>query len=206
MFPHDPLLRPHPHLLVNMRQAAAWHQAVLANSPIAYKNFFDTPRRQPLRQGRAASAIRAERPSADAGRPPLQGQWRHEPDAAVRHGKNRRRCRRTASTRRRNRQDREPAGAATRQTTSSRCDHTIKPTGNNLKNAGNNFKNNDLGNKPKFERRQFNSGNRFSNSQARMGNGMRMGGMGMGGGGMRMMGGGGGMRFGGMGRGGFGRH
>jgi hypothetical protein len=41
MFPHDPLsdrIRP---LLANLNEAAAWHEAVLANSPLAYKAFYE---------------------------------------------------------------------------------------------------------------------------------------------------------------------
>jgi caspase domain-containing protein len=41
MFPHDPLsdrIRP---LLANLTEAAAWHEAVLANSPLAYKAFYE---------------------------------------------------------------------------------------------------------------------------------------------------------------------
>jgi hypothetical protein len=187
-----------------MRQAVAWHQAVLANSPIAYKNFFDHHADSPY--AKVALHLQFEPkglPLMQAGhlfkgnggmnRMPLSGTARIATLPA--HGFNAPTNGKIVNL---------PVG--NKANNFKPMDHTIKPTGNNLKNAGSNFKNNDLGNKPKFERRQFNSGNRFSNSQARMGNGMRMGGMGMGGGGMRMMGGGGGMRFGGMGRGGFGRH
>jgi hypothetical protein len=203
-FPYDPRCDRIRHLLVNMRQAVAWHQAVLANSPIAYKNFFDHHADSPY----AKVALHLQ--SEPKGLPLMQaghifkgvgGMNRMPPSGTARittlpaHGFNAPTNGKIVNL---------PVG--NKANNFKPMDHTIKPTGNNLKNAGSNFKNNDLGNKPKFERRQFNSGNRFSNSQARMGNGMRMGGMGMGGGGMRMMGGGGGMRFGGMGRGGFGRH
>jgi caspase domain-containing protein len=41
MFPHDPLCDRVRILLRHLLQAAAWHEAVLANSPIAYKTFYD---------------------------------------------------------------------------------------------------------------------------------------------------------------------
>ncbi|HLZ00670.1 MAG TPA: caspase family protein [Bradyrhizobium sp.] len=40
-FPHDPRCDRIRRLLANLTLAAAWHQAVLANSPLAYKNFYD---------------------------------------------------------------------------------------------------------------------------------------------------------------------
>jgi Caspase domain len=41
LFPYDPLSDRIRFLLGNWRQAAAWHRAVLANSPVAYKSFRD---------------------------------------------------------------------------------------------------------------------------------------------------------------------
>jgi hypothetical protein len=41
MFPHDPLCDRVRILLGHLLQAAAWHEAVLANSPLAYKSFYD---------------------------------------------------------------------------------------------------------------------------------------------------------------------
>ena len=41
MYPHDPLCDRIRCLLGNLMQATAWHKAVLANSPFAYKNFSD---------------------------------------------------------------------------------------------------------------------------------------------------------------------
>jgi hypothetical protein len=175
---------------------------VLANSPIAYKNFFDHHADSPY--AKVALHLQSEPkglPLMQAGhlfkgnsgmnRMPLSGTAKITNLPA--HGFN------------------SPANGkivnlpvGNKGNSFKQADHNIKPTGDNFKNTGNNSGNNDLSNKPKFERRQFNSGKQFNNSQARMGNSMRMGGMGMGGGGMRMMGGGG-MHFGG-GRGGFGRH
>ena len=41
MFPYDPLCERIRHLLWELHEAAAWHQAVLANSPFAYKAFYE---------------------------------------------------------------------------------------------------------------------------------------------------------------------
>jgi hypothetical protein len=41
MFPRDPLCDRVRILLGHLLQAAAWHEAVLTNSPVAYKNFYD---------------------------------------------------------------------------------------------------------------------------------------------------------------------
>ncbi len=41
MFPRDPLCDRIRFLLGHLLQAAAWHQAVLENSPVAYKSFYD---------------------------------------------------------------------------------------------------------------------------------------------------------------------
>jgi Caspase domain len=40
-FPYDPRSDRFRHLLLDLTEAAAWHKAVLANSPLAYKNFYD---------------------------------------------------------------------------------------------------------------------------------------------------------------------
>jgi hypothetical protein len=40
-FPYDPRCDRIRRLLGDLTQAVAWHQAVLANSPLAYKNFYD---------------------------------------------------------------------------------------------------------------------------------------------------------------------
>ena len=41
LFPHDPLCDRVRSLLATLLQAAAWHNAVLANSPLAYKSFYE---------------------------------------------------------------------------------------------------------------------------------------------------------------------
>ena len=41
LFPRDPLCDHIRRLLGNLMEAAAWHKAVLANSPLAYKAFYD---------------------------------------------------------------------------------------------------------------------------------------------------------------------
>jgi hypothetical protein len=40
-FPYDPRSDRIRHLLLGLTEAAEWHKAVLANSPLAYKNFYD---------------------------------------------------------------------------------------------------------------------------------------------------------------------
>ena len=41
LYPHDPLCDRIRFLLGNLLQATAWHKAVIANSPFAYKTFYD---------------------------------------------------------------------------------------------------------------------------------------------------------------------
>ena len=41
LYPHDPLCDRIRALLASLVQAKAWHNAVLANSPVAYKSFYD---------------------------------------------------------------------------------------------------------------------------------------------------------------------
>jgi hypothetical protein len=50
LFPRDPLCDRIRALLGNLLQATAWHQAVLANSPIAYRNFYDNYANSPYAQ------------------------------------------------------------------------------------------------------------------------------------------------------------
>ena len=50
MFPYDPLCERIRHLLWELREAAAWHQAVLANSPFAYKAFYEHHNNSPYAQ------------------------------------------------------------------------------------------------------------------------------------------------------------
>jgi Caspase domain len=47
MFPEDPLCARIRWLLANIVEAAAWHKAVLANSPLAYKTFYETHANSP---------------------------------------------------------------------------------------------------------------------------------------------------------------
>jgi Caspase domain len=47
MFPEDPLCARIRWLLANIVEAAAWHKAVLANSPLAYKTFYETHSNSP---------------------------------------------------------------------------------------------------------------------------------------------------------------
>jgi hypothetical protein len=56
LFPRDPLADRIRHLLADLEQAAAWHAAVLANSPLAYKTFSDSHADSPY----AAAALRLQ--------------------------------------------------------------------------------------------------------------------------------------------------
>jgi uncharacterized caspase-like protein len=50
MFPYDPLCERIRHLLWELTEAAAWHQTVLANSPFAYKAFYEHHNNSPYAQ------------------------------------------------------------------------------------------------------------------------------------------------------------
>jgi uncharacterized caspase-like protein len=50
LFPYDPLCERIRHLLWELTEAAAWHQAVLANSPLAYKAFYEHHSNSPYAQ------------------------------------------------------------------------------------------------------------------------------------------------------------
>ena len=50
MYPHDPLCDHVRWLLNNLRLTQAWHKAVLANSPLGYKNFYDSYGNTPYAQ------------------------------------------------------------------------------------------------------------------------------------------------------------
>lgn len=50
LFPYDPLCDRIRWLLHNLVEAAAWHKAVLANSPLAYKTFYDQHNNSPYAQ------------------------------------------------------------------------------------------------------------------------------------------------------------
>ncbi|MBI5264649.1 MAG: caspase family protein [Bradyrhizobium sp.] len=50
LFPHDPLCDRVRWLLANLLTAQAWHKAVLANSPVAYKAFHDSHTNSPYAQ------------------------------------------------------------------------------------------------------------------------------------------------------------
>lgn len=50
MYPHDPLCDRIRWLLANLLIANAWHKTVLANSPVAYKNFYDSYSNSPYAQ------------------------------------------------------------------------------------------------------------------------------------------------------------
>lgn len=50
MYPHDPLCDHIRWLLSNLLLSQAWHKAVLANSPLGYKNFYDSYGNSPYAQ------------------------------------------------------------------------------------------------------------------------------------------------------------
>jgi hypothetical protein len=50
MYPHDPLCDHVRWLLNNLQLTQAWHKAVLANSPLGYKNFYDSYGNTPYAQ------------------------------------------------------------------------------------------------------------------------------------------------------------
>jgi len=50
LYPRDPLCDRIRYLLGNLLQATAWHKAVLANSPVAYKSFHDSYANSPYAQ------------------------------------------------------------------------------------------------------------------------------------------------------------
>jgi hypothetical protein len=50
LYPHDPLCDRIRALLASLVQAKAWHNAVLANSPVAYKSFYDKFSNSPYAQ------------------------------------------------------------------------------------------------------------------------------------------------------------
>lgn len=50
IFPHDPLCDRIRALLASLMQAKAWHNAVLANSPVAYKSFYEKFSNSPYAQ------------------------------------------------------------------------------------------------------------------------------------------------------------
>jgi hypothetical protein len=50
LYPHDPLCDRIRALLAGLVQATAWHNAVLANSPVAYKSFYDKFSNSPYAQ------------------------------------------------------------------------------------------------------------------------------------------------------------
>jgi uncharacterized caspase-like protein len=56
LYPHDPLCDRIRELLADLVQAKAWHAAVLANSPLAYKTFYDKFSNSPY----ALSALKLE--------------------------------------------------------------------------------------------------------------------------------------------------
>ena len=58
LFPRDPLCDHIRRLLGNLMEAAAWHKAVLANSPLAYKAFYDSHANSPY--ARAALKLQSQ--------------------------------------------------------------------------------------------------------------------------------------------------
>jgi caspase domain-containing protein len=193
-FPYDPRSDRFRHLLQDLTEAAAWHTAVLANSPLAYKSFYDHHVDGPY----AKIALHLEQ--QPKGTVLMQASHLFKGNAGLRqmplstgakvsilsvHGAN-------ASG----------AGKVVNLPANNKgAEHGIEHHEAEHHDAGRHeISHHESQPHEHFERRQT-SFNRFSNSQARMG-GMR------GGGGMHFMGGGGGMHMmgGGGGSGGFGHH
>jgi len=189
-FPHDPRGGRIRRLLGDLTLAAAWHKAVLANSPLAYKGFYDRHIESPY----AKVALHLEQqpknvPLMQAGRLfKGSGGFQHQMSLSTNakvtslpgHAPN------------------APGNGKIMNLPANNKNVTNLPTNKKLDRD---FKHNDLAAKPHqpFERRRpgFNNNhhlnnNHFINSQARMGGG-------------KGMGGGSGMHF-NMGGGGFGHH
>jgi hypothetical protein len=179
-FPTDPRCDRIRHLLFDLTQAAAWHQAVLANSPLAYKNFYEHHADGPY----AKMALHLEQ--QPKGMPLMQAGHLFKGNAGLRQMQ-----------------------LSTGAKITTMPVHGANLTGNgkvvnlpvNNKGAEHELGHHEVEHheishdaiaKPRehFERRESLSTNHFSNSQARMGGGI-------GGGGVHLMGRGGG---------GFGRH
>ena len=198
-FPYDPRSDRFRHLLVELTEAAEWHRAVLANSPLAYKNFYDHHGDGPY----AKVALHLE--SQPKGTALMQAGHLFKGNAGLRQ---------------------MPLSTGAKVTTLSVHGATMPgngkvvnlPAGNKGGEHGiehheaehrevehhenqhhyvghHEIGRGESGPHEHFERHQPSSFNHFSNSQARMG----------GGGGMHLMGGGGGMHMMGGGGGGFGR-
>jgi caspase domain-containing protein len=196
-FPYDPRCDHIRHLLVNLAQAAAWHQAVLANSPVAYKSFFDRHADSPY--AKAALHLQSD-PKAVAlmqasrlykGGPGIR-QTPFSGTAKIRmlpaHGLNAPTNGKVVNLPVGN----KASNVAPIDHNSKPVEHKAKPAEADVKASGNSPGKHD---ETKFERRQS-TFNRFNNSQAHAGNGMYMGsGMRMDSGMRRMSGGG--MHFGG---------
>jgi hypothetical protein len=180
-FPTDPRCDRIRHLLFDLTQAAAWHQAVLANSPLAYKNFYEHHADGPY----AKMAMHLEQ--QPKGMPLMQAGHLFKGNAGLRQMQ-----------------------LSTGAKITTMPVHGASLTGNGkvvnlpVNNKGAEHElghhevehheiSHDTNAKPRehFERRDSLSTNHFSNSQARMGGGI---------------GGGGGMHLMGRGGGGFGRH
>jgi hypothetical protein len=195
-FPYDPRCDRVRRLLGELTLATAWHQAVLANSPLGYKNFYERHADSPL----ATTAMHLE--VHPKGTPLMQAGHLFKGNGGF--------------------QQNLSLSNHARMTTMSVHSMNMPASGkvvnmpmhdkggdHNFGHDNNMGRNSNIGMKPQKQfdsvkpQKSFSS-NRF-NSQARMGS-MRMSGMRMGGGmgGMHMGGmGGGGMHFGG---GGFGHH
>jgi uncharacterized membrane protein YgcG len=194
-FPHDPRSERFRRVLGELRLATDWHRAVLANSPTAYKNFYDHNVESPY--AKVALHLQA-RPKVV---PLMQAEHLMKTNNGFQHQL-------TLSSHARMTmmpvRGAGPSGNGKFVSLPSHGgggDHNFGRNNLGRNNLGqNNFGHNNFGhNNPvsrpqhQFEHRQFSNSNRFGNSQARMGR--SFGGGGMGGG--RRFGGGGGMHFGG---------
>jgi len=202
-FPYDPRCDRVRRLLGELTLATAWHQAVLANSPLAYKNFYEHHADSPF----ATVALHLE--AHPKGTPLMQAGHLFKGNGGFQN---------QLSLSNHAKMNMMPArsGGMSMPGNGKVVNMPMHDKGSDHNFGGNH----DLGMKPQkqfdakpqkqfdakpqksFTQRQFSNTNHFTNSQARMGS-MRM----SGGGGMRMMGGMGGGHFGGgFGGGGFGHH
>ncbi len=192
-FPYDPRCDRVRRLLGELTLASAWHQAVLANSPLAYKNFYEHHADSPF------ATVARHLEAHPKGTPLMQASHLFKGNGGFQN--------QLSLSNHAKMSMMAVHGGMNTPVNGKVVNMPMRDKGGDHNFGGNH----DLGMKPQkqfdakpqksFTQRQFSQTNHF-NSQARMGS-TRMGGMGMGGG-MRMGGmGGGGMHFGG---GGFGRH
>lgn len=206
-FPNDPRSDRIRHILADLTVASAWHNTVLANSPLAYKNFYehfaDSPYAQAAlhlkSQPKEIPLLQADRLLVSKNIHPTALPTSSKITTLPAHGMN------SPGTGKVVNMPSHDKGTehniAHTEHDAGHADHTDR----NSSHADHEARHNEVASRSQehFERREPSSSGRFANSQARMGGGTQ-GGFGS----HRAMGGGGGFGGGGshfaMGRGGFG--